>query len=176
MTPGSSARPSGWPWALRLGTLWLVFAVPSAAPAIADGDPFVGTWSLDTAASKYANKEMPRSMLIVMQAVLGGIHYKSKTTYRNLRVATAEYTAEYDGHLAMVVGDAGILAPVTLRRIDRNTVEASYLRGFQKVASSRRVVSPEGSVMKVITLSKREDGSEVRNVGIYRRVLTRRDV
>ena len=69
----------------------------------------------------------------------------------------------------MVVGDAGILAPVVLKRIDRNTVEASYMRGLQKIASSRRVVSSGGEVMTVTTSSKRADGSEAVNVGVYRR-------
>jgi len=182
MMPRSSVPHSGTPRGRRSVALWLLFALPlpalanpDRAPADSGGDPFIGTWSLNAAASKYAAGDMPQDMVIVMQAVPGGIHYKSETIRRDRQVATAEYTAEYDGHLAMVVGDAGILAPVALKRIDRNTVEASYMHGLQKVASSRRVVSPDGGVMTVTTSSKREDGSEVVNVGVYRKLSTPKD-
>ena len=159
----------------RSAALWLCLALPLPALANPDGDPFIGTWSMNTAASTYAAQDMPQSMVIVMQAAPGGIHYRSETIRRDRRVAIAEYTAGYDGHLAMVTGDAGIPAPVALKRIDRNTVEASYVRGFQKVASSRRVVSPDGDVMTVTTTSQREDGSEAVNVGVYRRLSTPKD-
>jgi len=59
--------------------------------------------------------------------------------------------------------------PVSLKRIDRNTVEASYLRGRQVVATSRRVVSKDGRTMTITTTSPDKDGKTVTNVGVYER-------
>jgi hypothetical protein len=64
----------------------------------------------------------------------------------------------------------GLLLPVSLKRVDSNTVEASYMRGFQVVATSRRVISKDGLVMTVTTTSKDKDGNNVTNIGIYDRM------
>ena len=41
--------------------------------------------------------------------------------------------------------DNGLAAPASLTRIDANTVEAQYERGFKTIATSKRVVSPADS-------------------------------
>lgn len=157
---------------MRMIDLWLVMAMvmaSAAAAAAADADPFIGTWEMK-AASGGLGEDLPQHMVIVMDAAAGGVHYRSEATRGNGRTATAEYTAEYDGQLAMVSGDAGLLAPVALKRIDRNTVEASYKRGFQTIASSRRVVSPDGATMTITTSSTADDGRKVVNVGVFERL------
>ncbi len=133
-------------------------------------DPFVGIWELDTGLSKYESKDMPQKMLIVMQAVPQGVHYRSETTLADHRVASAAYTAEYDGRPAMVMGDAGLMAPVVLKRKDRFTVDAVYVRGFQTIASSRRVISADGAIMTITTSSKTAQGADSVNIGIYHKV------
>jgi hypothetical protein len=141
----------------------------SMAAAGADRDPFLGIWELDTGVSRYESKDMPQKMVIVMQAAPGGVQYRSETTSAGHRVSSAVYTAEYDGRPAMVMGDAGLMTPVVLKRWRLNTVDAIYVRGFQTVASSRRVISANGAIMTITTSSKTEQG-EIINVGIYHKV------
>jgi hypothetical protein len=141
----------------------------SMAAAGADRDPFLGIWELDTGLSRYESKDMPQKMVIVMQAAPHGVQYKSETTFADRRVSSAAYTAEYDGGPAMVMGDAGLMVPVVLKRKDRDTVDAVYVRGFQAVASSRRVISADGAIMTITTSSKTAQG-EIINVGIYHKV------
>jgi hypothetical protein len=43
------------------------------------------------------------------------------------------------------------------------------MRGFQVVARSRRVVSEDGRVMTVTTISKDKEGNSITNIGIYDR-------
>jgi hypothetical protein len=141
----------------------------SIAAAGADRDPFLGIWELDTGLSRYESKDMPQKMVIVMQPAPHGVQYRSETTFAGRRVSSAAYTAEYDGRPAMVMGDAGLMAPVVLKRKDANTVDAVYVRGFQTVASSRRVISADGVTMTITTSSKTPQG-EIINVGIYHKV------
>jgi len=147
-------------------------AVMLAAGAAAsdERDPFVGIWELDTSLSKYESKDMPQKMVIVMQAAPQGVRYRSETTSADNRVASAAYTAEYDGRPAMVTGDAGLMAPVVLKRKDRCTVDAVYVRGFQAIASSHRVVSADGAMMTITTSSKTAQGADIINIGIYHKV------
>src|SRR5260221_2576574 len=112
-------------------------------------DPFAGTWNLNPKKSKYGAGEIPKSMTIVMETAGDGISYRSDTEYANGRKAQAKYTADYKGTESIVMGAKGLLTPVSLKRIDSNTVEASYKRGMQTIATSRRVLSKNGRMMTV---------------------------
>src|SRR5262249_52692851 len=119
--------------------------------------------------SKYPAGTLPKSMIIQMEAAGEGIRYRSETIDANGRTSTAEYVADYDGREAVVKGRVGLLLPVALKRVDSDTVEASYMRGFQVVATSRRVVSKDGRSMTVTTTSKDKEGKSVTNIGVYDR-------
>jgi len=140
------------------------------AAAADERDPFVGIWELDTGLSKYESTDMPQKMVIVMQAAPQGVQYRSDTTFEDHRVSSAAYTAEYDGRPAMVTGQAGLMTPVVLKRRDGHTVDAVYVRGFQTIASSHRVVSADGAIMTITTSSKSAQGTDIVNIGIYHKV------
>jgi hypothetical protein len=142
-----------------------LFALSTSAAT----DPFIGTWTLNVNKSKYPPGTLPRQMVIHMEAAGDGIRYRSETIDAGGRTSTAEYIAGYDGKEAIVTGGVGLLLPVSLKRVDSNTVEASYMRGFQVVATSRRVVSKSGRMMTVTTISKDKDGKSTTNIGIYDR-------
>jgi len=145
-------------------------ALLSALSARADVDPFIGTWRLNSSASTYQSGDVPESMTIVMEATTGGVRYQSRTTQRDRRITTAQYTAAYDGRPALVIGDSGFLTPVKLERVDSRTVTASYVRaGSHVVAESRRALSADGATMTITTVFKTTNGKQVTNIGVYRR-------
>ena len=146
-----------------------LFVLISTALIHASPDPFVGKWNLDVRSSIYPPGTCPKSMTIEMRQAGSGVWYQSATAYKNGAAMHAEYTARYDGKQAMVRTERGFLLPVSLARIDARTVEASYSRGFQVVATSRRVVSPDGKTMRITTISKDATGRNVKTVGIYKR-------
>lgn len=154
---------------VRLRSTCLAVALLLASAASGATDPFLGTWMLNVQKSSYPPGKLPKRMIIQMEAAGDGVRYRSETTDAGGRTSTAEYVAGYDGKEAIVKGRVGLLLPVSLKRVDSNTVEASYLRGFQVVATSRRVVSKDGLVMTVTTTSKDKDGNSVSNIGIYDR-------
>jgi hypothetical protein len=106
-------------------------------------------------------------MVIEMQPVLDGVRYLSTTIYSNGAISRAQYTAKYDGKEALVQGSTGLLLPVSLKRLDANTVVAAYKRGFNVVATSRREVSRDGRTMTITTTSPDKDGKIVTTVGVY---------
>lgn len=132
-------------------------------------DPFVGTWRLNVRQSRYAPGACPKRMVIEMEAAGDGIRYRSETTHANGNSSRSEYTAEYNGKEAIVTGTNGLMTPVSLKRVERNVVVASYMRALQVLATSRRVVSGGGRVMTITTVSKTREGKVVTNVGVYDR-------
>jgi hypothetical protein len=106
-------------------------------------------------------------MVIEMKPAGAGIWYQSDSTFKNGARMHAQYTADYDGKEVIVMGTQGLLLPVSLKRINARVVEASYTRGMQVVATSRREVSPNGRRMTITTVSKDESGKTVRTIGVY---------
>jgi hypothetical protein len=145
----------------------LMFGVAPASGALEE-DAFCGKWVMNVAASSYASGDVPQAMTIEMDNANGHEHYRSRTVRRNQQVATAEYTADYDGRLAMVVGDSGMLTPVSLKRVNANTVEATYQRAFQTIARSTRVLSADALTMTITTTISGE-AQNIVNIGIYDR-------
>lgn len=138
--------------------------------AMAADDPFIGKWQLDPAHSKYESGTVPQSMTIAMEATDQGVRYHSETTFSNGRHSTTEYTANYDERLTTVQQDGGVAAPVSLKRIDANTVEAQYERGFKTIATSKRVVSGDGRTMTITTLQTTKDGKTITSVSVFHRL------
>ncbi|HLK08066.1 MAG TPA: hypothetical protein VKV30_09000, partial [Candidatus Angelobacter sp.] len=127
-------------FSLLLALLVISPALPvTAATPACDHDPFTGTWQLNPQKSKYQGATCPRRMVIVMACAGNGVRYRSETTYADGHASRSEYTAGYDGKEAIVMGSGGLLLPVSLKRLNAGTVVASYMRGMQVVATSKRV-------------------------------------
>jgi hypothetical protein len=130
-------------------------------------DPFVGRWVLNPRLSRYPNGTCPRLMVIEMESAGDGIHYRSETKYANGVTAHSEYTADYNGKQSLVMGNRGMLLPVSLKRSNLRLVLASYTKGLQVVATSRLLVSKDGRRMTITTMSKNRLGAGVMTVGVY---------
>src|SRR5215469_3603467 len=110
-------------------------------------DPFVGRWVLNPSLSKYPSGTCPKRMVIEMESEGDGVHYRSDVTYANGVIAHSEYTADYNGKQSLVMGNRGMLLPVSLKRSSARVVLASYSKGLRVVATSLRVVSKDGGRM-----------------------------
>jgi len=148
---------------------FLIVVTLLVASAAASTDPFVGKWVLNVQRSKYPAGACPKRMIIEMNTVGRGIHYRSDAIYENGSKTRAEYTAEYNGKQAIVMGTHAMLLPVFLKRIDSRTVVASYTKTLQVVARSRRIVSTDGQLMTITTTSKDNSGKNVTTIGLYER-------
>ena len=157
----------------HLGSLLLVvlIIVPNlraiAATPACDHDPFAGVWRLNPQKSRYPGATCPKRMVIVMACAGNGVRYRSETTYADGHSSRSEYHASYDGKEAIVMGSGGLLLPVSLKCIDANTVVATYKRGGQVVATSRRMVSKDGRKMTITANSPNQSGKNVLSIGVY---------
>lgn len=138
-----------------------------SAGARAATDPFAGTWTLDVPRSTYPAGTGPATMTIEMESAGQGIRYRSDAIFANGRAVHSEYTADYEGNQAIVMGARGMMLPVFLKRIDANTVVASYTKDLTIVATSRRVISDDGRTMTITTNSKDPSGQNTTTIGIF---------
>jgi hypothetical protein len=132
-------------------------------------DLFLGKWILDPQASHYAGNSCPKQMTIEMTREARGVHYQSHTVSSTGDISDVEYTAEYDRRPVMVTGTRGILLPVSLDQKD-GMVVATYRNAFQVAATSQRSLSGDNNTMTITTTSQNSMGTNVTNVGVYKRV------
>jgi hypothetical protein len=142
-------------------------ASAQAASAGTDDDPFAGTWTLDVQRSSYPAGTCPASMTIEMESVGRGIRYRSDTFFADGRASHSEYSADYEGNQAIVMGTRGMMLPVFLKRIDARTVVASYTKNLMIVAISRRVLSEDLRTMTITTNSKDFSGKTTTTIGLF---------
>lgn len=152
---------------------YFLVAISTVCLALGGTDPFVGKWTLNVQKSKYAAGTCPKRMIIEMDAEGDGVRYRSETITASGASSSAKYAAAYDGREVIVMGANGMMTPVALKRETPSVVVASYVRGQQVVATSRREVSKDGRWMTVTTTSKDGSGKSVVNVGVYERAASK---
>jgi len=156
---------------LRLLMVIAVLFPASAVKALnpAGAEPFAGTWVLNVQKSVYPAGTCPKRMVIEMEKEGDGVRYRSSAWYANGAASFSRYTAKYDEHEVLVQGSNGFLLPVSLKRVAAGTVVATYRRGMQPVATSRRELSAAGQVMTITTVVTGKDGGTVTTIGVYER-------
>ena len=116
----------------------------------AANDPWVGTWKLNLAKSKYTGVQGPKSNINIFEPVSGG---GMKVTVRIVGAEGKENSTErieiYDGipHPMEGAGPGG--TAVSVKRIDPYTVEGDQLANGKVSFHFIRTVSKDGKTMTV---------------------------
>ena len=138
-----------------------------AVMAAAQTDPFVGTWTLNLAKSKYNPGPAPKSATTVYEAAGKGYKVSVKTEPASGASQSWSYTTNLDGTESPITGNNPNADTVTVKRIDANTLESTSRKGGQVTATQRNVVSADGKTRTVTTTGTTADGQKVNNVAVY---------
>lgn len=149
---------------LMLATAALVVAVVASAQS---KDPFVGTWRLNIAKSKYTPGPAPKSITSTYEAAGQGY----KVSVRNEPVTGAaqqfSYTTSLDGKDSPITGNNPNADAIAVKRIDATTLEAVNKRGGKVTTTQRNVVSADGKTRTVTTTGTDAQGQKVNNVAVF---------
>jgi len=143
----------------------LVFMVPTSFP-LAQNQPFVGTWKVDVAKSKYEPGAAPKSETLRFEPVGDGFKV-SLDGVNQQGPYHSEATGKFDGVDVPVVASPARQARFTyaFRRIDERTWEIVIkVNGKQRLAV-RNVVSDDGKTMRGV--STVTDVGQINQVVIY---------
>jgi hypothetical protein len=134
--------------------------------ATAQSDPFVGTWRLNVAKSKYSPGPAPKSITSTYAAA--GQGYKVAVINES---AAGKYQYSYatnlDGKDMPVTGNNPVADMVSVRRIDARTLEVVNKLGGKVTTSQRNVVSADGKTRTVTTTGTDAQGQKVNNVAVF---------
>ena len=130
-------------------------------------DPFVGTWRLDTAKSKYSPGPAPKSQTAVYEAA--GQGYKVTVKAEPAAGAAQEwsYTTALDGKDVPVTGNNPNADMIAVKRIDATTLETVSKKSGKVTTTQRNVVSADGKTRTVTSTGVDAQGQKVNNVTVF---------
>ena len=147
----------------------IVAATLVAATLVANAqskDPFVGTWTLNVAKSKYSPGPTPKSVTSIYEAAGKGYKVSVKNELPT-GMLQYSYTTNLDGTESSVTGNNPNADTLLVKRIDASTLESVSKQGGKVTITQRNVVSADGKTRTVTTTGTDAQGHKVNNVAVF---------
>jgi hypothetical protein len=143
-----------------------VFTVAALAAAQTK-DPFVGSWRLNAAASKYTPGPAPKSVTSTYETSGKGYKVSVKNEPASGPVQQYSWTSDLDGKDVPVTGNNPNADTIAAKRIDANTLEVVNKKGGKVTVTQRNVVSADGKTRTVTSTGTDAQGQKVNNVAVF---------
>lgn len=130
-------------------------------------DPFVGSWRLNVAKSKYNPGPPPKSTTSTYEAAGPGYKISVKADPASGPAQQWSYTSNLDGKDVPVTGNNPNADMIAVKRIDANTLEIVNKRGGKVTTTQRNVVAADGKTRTVTTTGTDAQGQKVNNVTVF---------
>lgn len=146
----------------------LVAAAVVAGPLKAQANPFVGTWKLNLAKSKYEGVPVPKSLTRTVTAEGGGLKYSFEGEAADGSKISYSFTSKLDGSDSAVsgVGMAGGADTVALTKVSAHKITGVSKKGGEKIGTVLVDLSLDGKTVTVTTKGK-IDGKEAKAKQVY---------
>lgn len=146
-----------------------LFTAVIAAPVFAQENPFVGTWNLNVAKSKFEGAPAPKSLTRTVTAVGSGAKYSFEGVAGDGTSYSYSFVTTYEGKDSPVTGTGtpGGADTIALKRINAHKVEGTLKKGGKEVGKVTAEVSKDGKVSTVTMKGKTADGKEASTVSVY---------
>ena len=138
----------------------------SSLSGFAQTDPFIGTWKLNLAKSKFSPGPSPKSQTITYEAVGQGVKFTAKGTNAEGKPIDSQLTGNYDGKYYPITGNPDV-DTVALKRIDANTVEITRKKAGKVVSTGTRVASKDGKTLTLTENGVNAKGEKISNTLVY---------
>lgn len=129
-------------------------------------EPWVGTWRLNVAKSKYSPGPGPRSQTVRIDAVANGQKVVTDAVDAQGMATHTEITAMFDGKEYELKG-AAVPTTRVYRRIDARSYDFVNRVGGKVTTTVRSVVSADGKTRTNTTTGTDPRGRTVNNVAVY---------
>ena len=142
-------------------------AVLTFAGTLLAQSPFVGTWKLDTAKTKYTAGDPPKDVTLVIEEQGENLQLAATGSYADGSPISVKYTIPTKGGVAQV--QAGPHDAITSKTVGPNVRENSYSKDGKQVASRRIVISKDGKTMRATIKGMNAAGQTVAGTETYQK-------
>ena len=151
-------------------SMMVLVAVAFAAGAtMAQTSPFVGTWKLDKAKSKFDGAVAPKSLTRTVTADGSGLKYSFEGVAGDGSKLSYSFSSNLDGKDMPVTG-VGVPAgadTIALKKVNDHKTEGVLKKGGKEVAKVTAEVAKDGKTATVKTSGKSADGKDVKSESVY---------
>ncbi|MGD1090713.1 MAG: hypothetical protein ABSB35_01845 [Bryobacteraceae bacterium] len=147
----------------------ILLVVLAAGALLAQGDPSIGTWKLNTAKSKYSPGTAPQSVTQTVEAQGNGAKLSNEGTAADGSRIGWTTTTNRDGKDNPISGQGapGGADIYASKRINPNTTETTFKKAGKVVQTTRSVVSKDGKVRTSTSKGKDANGKPTNNVTVW---------
>ena len=130
----------------------VVITVVASGMLLAQSNPFVGTWKLNSAKSKYATGVAPKEITATIQIVGDQDQVTENGTAADGSHISLNYAFPDKGGLGKVRAGGNLAKNpfdgVSGKRIDENIFEVSFMKGGKEMLRNQFVVSKDGKTLR----------------------------
>ena len=147
----------------------VVLSAVAAGPLFAQTNPFLGTWKLNVAKSKFEPGPAPKSLTRTIVADGGGAKYTFEGVTADGQPISYSFSTKYDNKDTPVSGSGlpGGADSITFKPIAGNKVTTTLKKGGKEIGSAEIEVSKDGKVTSVKSKGKLPDGKEFHSESVY---------
>jgi hypothetical protein len=145
-----------------------LFAVV-AVPMLAEDNPFLGTWKLNTEKSKFDGAPALKSQTRTVATSGNGVKYSFEGVSAEGKTFSYSFVTYYDKTEAAISGTSTPAGAdsITLKRANPFKTEGTLLKGGKEVGKVTSEVSKDGRVTTVRAKGKTLDGKEYSTESVY---------
>ena len=138
-----------------------------AVVCFAAGDPYMGTWKLNEAKSKFA-KGATKNSMVVYSADGDKVKVTVDGTTADGKAVHSEWTGKYDGKDYPVTGDPSNDMR-SYKKVNGNTLSMTLKKDGKVTATGKIVVSSDGKTRTVTTSGTDAMGKQASSTAVYDR-------
>jgi hypothetical protein len=154
-------------WLIAVATI-LALTLMSSGLAIAQTDPFVGTWILNVSKSKFVGTPERKSEKRIVISTPTGMKVDVDRTYADGSNQQFEYTSNLDGKSYPITGAAPYDADsISVNLTTPNTLSIKLMRGGKVIGSGTAVVSADGKTLTLTSKGSDAKGKSSSSVAVY---------
>jgi hypothetical protein len=153
---------------LMLATIFCLTVVPSGL-LLAQSNPFVGTWKLNVAKSKYVNAQAPKSETRTVEAQGNGAKFSFEGVAGDGSRIAWSYTTNYDGKDSAISGVGVVMGADTIasKRTGANSMSSTFKKAGKAVRTTTTMVSNDGKATTVASKWTNEQGQSASQTAIF---------
>jgi hypothetical protein len=144
--------------------LCLLTLLLSATPLFA-AEPFAGTWTLNTAKTKYTTGTPPKNVTIVIEEQGPNLQVTATGTNSDGSPISVKFTVPISGVAGTV--QQGDFNGITSKRVSANVRDNSYTKDGKEIRSRHFVISKDGKTMTSKVKGTSQNGSPVDGTDAY---------
>jgi hypothetical protein len=144
--------------------LCLLTLLVCATPLFA-ADPFVGTWTLNTAKTKYTTGTPPKNITLVIEEQGPNLQVTATGTSSDGSPISVKFTIPESGGKGSV--QQGDVNGITSKRVSANVRDNSYTKDGKEIRSRHIVISKDGKTMTSKVKGTNPNGSPVDGTDVY---------